>query len=259
MTLEAISGRINGAVEDGLLSVLIPSHNYGRFLPFTVESVIAQDYGPIELIIVDDGSSDDSKKIAKELLAASDRFVKSKVIALEKNRGKLGAINEGLAHLHGEYCIILDADDLLDANYASRCIAELNKTREKDPKVGFVYTDCHLISEIGEEIDRGRSTAFKPELIKQYSFIPEPAVVLTEILQQAGPFDESIRRGTKHHKWQRIINNGWWGQYIAEPMFSYRMHGNNLSGIGQRVIGEIRSGQGGERILSGYWPTVAGL
>ncbi|MGD8326136.1 MAG: glycosyltransferase family A protein [Sphingomonadales bacterium] len=259
MTLKATSGQINGVVEDGLLSILIPSHNYGRFLPFTVESVIAQDYGPIELIIVDDGSSDDSYKIAKELLAGSDRFVKSKVVPLEKNRGKLGAINEGMAYIHGEYCIILDADDLLDANYASRCIEELNKARKKDQKVAFVYTDCHLISEAGEEIDRGRSTAFKPELIKQYSFIPEPAVVLTEILKQAGPFDESIRRGTKHHKWQRIINNGWWGQHIAEPMFCYRMHGNNLSGIGQRVIGEIQSGQGGERILSGYWPTVAGL
>lgn len=259
MTLEAKEKQLNGAPSGALLSVLIPSHNYGRFLPKTVESVIAQDYGPIELIIVDDGSTDGSAELAEELLRTTQRFANSQVIKLSQNRGKLGAINVGMERVSGEYCIILDADDLLDANYASNCVEMMTRARLTDERVAFIYTDCHLISEHGEELDRGRSTAFKPELIKQYSFIPEPAVVLTHVLKEAGPFDESIRRGTKHHKWQRIINNGWWGRHIAEPMFSYRMHGDNLSGIGNRVIGEIRDGQGGERILSGYWPTAAAL
>jgi len=133
----------------------------------------------------------------------------------------------------------------------------MEEQRGKADRTAFVYTDCQLISETGEQLDRGRSTAFNPELIKQYSFIPEPAVVLTKVMHEAGPFDESIRRGTKHHKWQRIINNGWVGYHIAEPMFSYRMHTGNLSGIGRRVIGEIENGNNGERILSGYWPTTA--
>lgn len=259
MTLEAKNKQLNGAPSGALLSVLIPSHNYGRFLPQTVESVIAQDYGPIEIIIVDDGSKDGSAELAERLLSETQRFQNTKVVKLDQNRGKLGAINVGMEHVQGDYIIILDADDLLDNDYASSCISTLTKTRLEDDRVAFVYTDCHLVSEAGEELDRGRSTAFKPELIKQYSFIPEPAVVLTHVLREAGPFDETIRRGTKHHKWQRIINNGWWGRHIAEPMFSYRMHGDNLSGIGQRVIGEIKDGQGGERILSGYWPTAANL
>jgi hypothetical protein len=71
---------------------------------------------------------------------------------------------------------------------------------------------------------------------------------------EAGPYDETIRKGTKHHKWKRIVANGWRGLHIPEPLFSYRMHEGNLSGIGKRVIAEVEQGVGGERILSGYWP-----
>lgn len=241
----------------GLLSVIIPSYNYGRYIPHAIESVIAQDYGPIEIIVIDDGSTDGSQAIVQEIFDRTDRFERASVITLEENRGKLGAINVGMQEITGEYLIILDADDRLDSDYVSRCIAELKASQKKDQRIAFVYTDCHLISESGETLDRGRSTAFDPELIKQYSFIPEPALVMASIMHEAGPFDETIRRGTKHHKWQRIINNGWWGHHISEPMFAYRMHGDNISGIGRRVIGEIENGHGGERILSGYWPTTA--
>lgn len=239
----------------GLLSVIIPNHNYGRFIGETIASVFRQDYRPIELVIVDDGSTDHSLEAIREAIKRPNDLTRIEVVEMPSNAGKLAAINAGMKYCVGEYAVILDADDLLSDGYVSRCVADLKKARETDRHIGFVYTNCRLIDDDGTEIGQGKSTGFDPELIKRFSFIPEPAVTLMAALEEAGPFDESIRKGTKHHKWCRIIDNGWGGLHIAEPLFSYRMHDKNLSGIGNRVIDEIGGGHTGERILSGYWPT----
>ena len=131
---------------------------------------------------------------------------------------------------------------------------DLEEARAEDPSIAFLYTDCSLIAQDGSELDRGKSAAFDPALLERFSFVPEPALCLAAPVLEAAPYDETIRKGTKHHKWKKIVANGWMGKHLAEPLFCYRMHEGNLSGIGKRVIGEVESGIGGERILSGYWP-----
>ncbi|MFN3232028.1 MAG: glycosyltransferase family 2 protein [Alphaproteobacteria bacterium] len=239
----------------GLLSVIIPNYNYGAYIAETMASVAAQDYAPIELIVVDDASTDDSVKAMKASAADMGHLERVEIVPLDTNVGKLGAMNRGLEMIEGEYLIILDSDDRLVPDYASRCIAELKSAHAANQHIGFVYTDCNLISAEGDFLDRGRSTAFKPELLEIYSFIPEPAVCLASIVTDSAPYDESIRRGTKHHKWTRIVGKGWHGHYLPEPLFEYRMHDANISGIGKRVLDEVDEGKRGERILSGYWPT----
>jgi len=238
----------------GLLSVVIPNFNYGQFVAETIASVAAQTYAPIELIVVDDGSTDNSAEVIRQAVDAAGGLAHAEFIALEANVGKLGAINRGLQHVHGEYLIILDADDLLTPEYAAHTITALNEAHAEDPHIAFIYSDCMLISESGEMLDRGKSAAFSPELLDRYSFVPEPAMCLAAPVLEAAPYDEAIRKGTKHHKWKRIVANGWIGRHLAEPLFCYRMHDKNLSGIGKRVIDEVERGEGGERILSGYWP-----
>lgn len=238
-----------------LLSVLIPNHNYAGYIAEAINSVVAQDYGPIELIVVDDGSQDESLEIVDRVLSSVTRFANTEVVAIERNIGKLAAMNRALKMLSGEYCIVLDADDYLAPHYASSCIEMLSSARRQDSTVGFVYTDCNLISAEGAYLDCGKSTTFDPLLIEKFSFIPEPAVTVTRALREAAPFDETIRKGTKHHKWQRIIADGWRGIHLPEALFFYRMHEENLSGIGRRVLSEVEGGRNGERILSGYWPT----
>jgi len=240
---------------DGLLSVIIPNYNYGRFIEEAIRSVQRQSYAPVELVVVDDGSRDNSCKIVRDLLSRTNGISRQELVETEQNSGKLAAINTGLQHCSGEYCIVLDADDILSEDYARRCIDRLQTVRRNDQSVGFIYTNCKLVGKHGDVLGHGKSTAFDPGLIEEFSFIPEPAVVLMAAMIEAAPFDTSIRKGTKHHKWRRIIANGWAGNHIPEPLFSYRMHDDNLSGIGLRVLEEIDSGHRGERILSGYWPT----
>lgn len=244
----------NGSAE--LLSVIIPNLNYGSYIADAIYSVVDQDYDPIELIVVDDGSTDDSVAIVEKILRDITRFKNVELIKLDKNIGKLGAINRAIKRISGDYCIILDSDDYLTPAYASRCITELKQVRAENTKIAFVYTDCNLVGSARESLDRGRSRSFDPVLLQEFSYVPEPAVVLTAVMLEAGPFDERIRKGTKHHKWLRIVANGWHGQHLPEALFYYRMHENNLSGIGKRVLAEVQEGQRGHRILSGYWPTA---
>lgn len=240
---------------DGLLSVVIPNFNYARFVGESIASIAAQSYAPIELIVVDDASTDNSLDVIRAALDdAAGKLFSTRLIALEENVGKLGALNRAMPHARGHYFVIHDSDDLLSPGYATRTITELEAARAQDPAIAIIYTDCMLISQTGEQLDRGRSTAFDPALIERYSFIPEPAMCLAGPVMESTPYDETIRKGTKHHKWKRIIAAGWTGVHIPEPLFSYRMHDGNLSGIGKRVIAEVERGEGGERILSGYWP-----
>jgi glycosyltransferase involved in cell wall biosynthesis len=239
---------------DNLLSIIIPNHNYGQFIAETIACVDAQDYAPIELIIVDDASSDNSVEVITEAVKSLE-LSNVQIITVEENVGKLGAINRALEVVNGSYGMILDADDYVIPGYVTRCIAELEKARAIDPKIAFVYTDCNLIDAKGEYLDRGKSIPFDAEKVETLSYIPEPAVVLTKIMLETAPYDVKIRRGTKHHKWKRIVANGWKGQHIPEPLFSYRMHDANMSGIGKKVMAEVGEGKKGHVILSGYWPT----
>lgn len=240
-------------IRDDLLTVVIPNYGYGCYIQHAIDSVVAQDYGPIELIVVDDGSEDESISVAEKALSNQDQLHRHQIIALGENRGKLAALNTALQETLGHYFLILDSDDWLDSGYASRCIAELQAARLRDDSIGFVYTDCNLVGVDGEHIDRGRSTDFEAERVRRLSFLPEPALTLTRAIRSAAPFDETIRRATKHHKWRQIVAKGWTGHYLPEPLFFYRMHNRNMSGIGERVMSEAESGTRGERILSGYW------
>jgi len=244
--------------KDHLLTVLIPNHNYGNYIGKAIDSIFAQDYPAIELIIVDDGSNDNSVAEIQKKFQENNKLQRCELVVLEHNQGKLGAVNAAQDLLTGEFLITLDADDWLSPGYASRCISELRQKRLRDPDLGFIYSDCTLVDESGKLINYGRSTTFKRSLVEKLSFLPEPALMLTRAFKEVMPFDESIRVATKHHKWCRIVNNGWTGYHIAEPLFYYRMHLNNLSGIGKRIIFETDKGEYGERILSGYWGIAKG-
>lgn len=243
-------------LEKDLLTVLIPNYNYADYIASAIDSIYQQDYPAIELIVVDDGSTDDSVANAEKKLAQANSLRRTKLIVLAENRGKLGAINAVLDELKGEYLITLDADDCLTPGYASRCIGELRQRREQDPHLGFVYTDCNLVDENMNAIERGRSSAFDRDLVEHASYLPEPAVTMTQAFLDVAPFDESIRVATKHHKWKRMVALGWTGFHIAEPLFNYRMHTGQMSGIGDRILSETDRGDYGERLLSGYWQTA---
>jgi glycosyltransferase involved in cell wall biosynthesis len=238
------------------VSVIIPNYNYGQYVAETLDSVRAQTYQPLDIVVVDDGSSDDSGAVIEQSLARFNGVRRTVFHRQPVNAGKLSALNAVMHEMTAPYTLTLDADDLLEPDYIERCLNTLIEARRQDPQIALVYSDCLLIDRNGAFIDRGRSTAFDAEKLQTMSYIPEPALCLNEACIGVMPFDPRIKVGTKHHKWLRMIKQGWKGLYIAEPLIRYRMHDHNLSGIGNRVLSELESGQRGERILSGYWVAV---
>lgn len=117
---------------DATVTVVIPCHNYGRFLPGAVSSATGQAGVEVDVVIVDDCSADDSAEVAARLVSADPRV---RLIRHEVNRGPVEAFNRGLATATGEFLVRLDADDLLTPGSLARAV----RLARRFPSVGLVY------------------------------------------------------------------------------------------------------------------------
>ena len=100
-----------------LISVIIPAYNAETRIKYTLESIIKQDYEELEIILVDDVSTDNTASAAREVLSSSSR--KFTVITHERNRGECASRNTGIEHAKGKYICFVDADDMLEENFVS--------------------------------------------------------------------------------------------------------------------------------------------
>ncbi len=122
-----------------LVSIIINNYNYGRFLAQAIDSALRQTHPPVEVIVVDDGSTDDSRSII-------DRYGARVVPVRKDNGGQASALNAGVAHCHGEVVIFLDADDLLLPDIAARVAAVF----EAQPEVAKVQYRLEVVDEWGK-------------------------------------------------------------------------------------------------------------
>lgn len=216
-----------------LASVLIPAFNRVEYIKETVESVLSQDYEKIELICIDDGSTDGTYEI---LTQYADE---GKLILLthpgRDNRGQAASLNLGLQRAKGDYIAILDSDDLflpdkieVQANYLN-----------KHPEVGLVYS-------MGEAVDgdgRWLYDIHSPEhvetndpnavLMDCYFLLPQNALVRRSVYEQVGFFEESFRAAQDHDMLIRIAEKTCFA-FIPTKLFQYRRHGDSISSNGQR-------------------------
>ena len=172
---------------------------------------------------------------------------------MDLNVGINRALNKGIPLIKGDIAVILDADDMLSPDYITRTRRVLLEGENNG--VGFVYSDSVLINANGEVIGRGISHEFDVELLMSKSYIPGCATTLTKALEAALPLDENIRVNTKVFRWREIVRQGFKGIYIPEQLFNYRMHRDNISGIGPRVIHAVSNGET-HHLLEGYWGTA---
>ena len=242
---------------DSLVSVIVCNYNHGRYVERAIESLAEQTHGRIELRLIDDASTDASPPVMSRLAERfRTRFVSVDINFRGDNAGKLACMNMSLPGVRGDLVLVLDADDLLRPSFLKESIEALGENRRRDPSVAFVYSDCELIDSNGRILGIGRSQPWDPDLLEQSSYIPGCALTLAEALRSGAPFDESVRIGTKHHTWLRLKRAGWRGLHLPHPLFSYRLHPNNNSGIGARLLPELNGSRQSERLLGRDWPTA---
>jgi glycosyltransferase involved in cell wall biosynthesis len=194
-----------------LVSVIIAVHNGASHLEAAIGSVRTQDYAPIEIIVVDDGSTDDSPRIAARLGA---------IVLCQENSGPGAARNRGVAHARGEIVAFLDQDDLWQPAKIRRQVEAL--TAQPD-QVSLVLTD-YLVE---NEIPRW----FKQELLDapHPGWAPSALAVRRETFLRVGLFDERFRAGSDMDWFIRAKEMGLAIETIDEPLLRRRIHERNDS------------------------------
>jgi len=173
--------------ESPLVSVIIPNYNHARYLPQAIDSVLAQDYPHYEIIVVDDGSTDDSRTVAARY---QDRIE----YIWQKNRGLSAARNTGLQTARGDLIGLLDADDLYEPDFLSTMVDILQTA----PEFEAVYCGYQFVDEQNRALFQQETRAIPPAqlypaLIEGNFLVPESMLARRHCYEAVGPFDESLR------------------------------------------------------------------
>jgi glycosyltransferase involved in cell wall biosynthesis len=142
------------------VSVLIPTYNAVHFLPISIESALSQSYQDFEIIIIDDGSSDNTKEVAHSYIDKNPHKIR---YFWQENKGLAMARNSGIAQSQGEYLALLDSDD----KWLPCRLQEGVKILDADPSVGLVHGKVTCIDNNGNEVRTGKRN---PKFLSGYIF-----------------------------------------------------------------------------------------
>lgn len=214
-----------------LVSVIIPAYNCARYLPAAIESALAQSYPKTEIIVVDDGSTDETPDLLRKY---------PQVTAIRQNNGGLShARNTGINNARGDYIALLDGDDIWPKDKLQEQMAII----EADPGIGLLFGNARRFADDGwteaplfERYGLGagyfgdaRQVIDPLRKLLRMNFIPVGTVVVKKSwLVEAGLFDEKFRRVEDWDIWLRVALHHPF--HFSEKVWKLkRVHSTNLS------------------------------
>jgi glycosyltransferase involved in cell wall biosynthesis len=206
-----------------LVSVIVPVYNRERFLAAALDSVFAQDYRPLEVIVVDDGSTDGTAAVARSYPEVRYLY--------QSNQGVAAARNAGVAASRGELLAFLDSDDLWASNKLSSQVGFLLA----HPQVGLVL--CHMDTFLEPGIER--PAWIKPHLLEgaNPANLPSALVVRRSVFERVGNFDAAYVVSEDVDWFARAKDLRIPLHFLPEALLHRRVHAGNLSQqvkLGQR-------------------------
>lgn len=209
--------------DEPLVSVVIATYNMGLYLPEAVRSVLGQTWRNFELIVIDDGSEDDTEAQIQPCLNDSRlRYIR------QENQGQPRAKNAGISEAKGDFIAFCDADDLWAPDKLAVQIPAF-----ADPEVGVVYSEVNYMDENGHIIDKeaveGRYSGTVTNHLVLSNIVPfGTAVIRRECVERDGVFDETLPMGIDWDLWLRYSVN-WKFQYIPQETYTYRVWSGQMS------------------------------
>lgn len=206
-----------------LVSVIIPNFNYGNYLGRAIDSVLSQDYPAIEIIVVDDGSTDDSIKI---LESYGSRIMLIRNI----NYGAPTARNFGISHSKGDYIAYLDADDFWERTKVSKQMSLIKASNSL-----LVYCQMNIVNIEEEIIGRTNDTKsgdFKNHFLENpvsTPFIPSTLLMSRDLVSLAGYWDTTFRSPSEDFDYLRRCSKFTHFMLVDELLVSHREHSNSLT------------------------------
>jgi glycosyltransferase involved in cell wall biosynthesis len=184
-------------LEEPLVSIVTPSYNQAKYLETTIRSVILQDYGSIEYLVLDGGSSDGSKEILESYDQQIDYWVS------ERDQGQADAINHGLRMAKGDILAWINSDDV----YLPGAVGEAVEALKRFPDAGMVYGDGIMVGEQLEILDRHRYPQLSLVDLLSFEVLLQPAVFMRKsVLEEVGYLDTSYDLILDHELWVRIAS-----------------------------------------------------
>lgn len=238
-TKDANSTTASPKMAKPFVSIVMPVFNAAAYVKETIDSALEQTYRDIEIIAVDDGSSDGSLA----LLRSYEPRIK---VLNQVNCGQGRARNRGVELSTGELLAFLDADDLWDPTKVERQVSVLTQ----HPDALAAYCDHRIIDAKGKVTGPSGALAqprTSGQLLRNLilgNFIISPSLMMMRrtAFEQVGGFDESLRQNDDYDLWMRVAANGPI-LYMLDTLVSYRRHGRNLY-VGESLeshLGVLRS------------------
>lgn len=204
------------------ISIIIPTYNYARFLPEAIESVLKQTYKDYEIIVVDDGSTDNTKEII-------DKYKDKIRYIYQENKGLPSARNTGIKSAKGEYFAFLDSDDVFLPEKLELQIGRF----DRNSSLGMVYTYRCFFNEKGvrkKSISENRFLVGKiqTELFLGNVIPVSSTVVNRKCFEKVGLFDESLTSAEDYDLWLRL-SHYFEVDCVPMPLVKIRLHSSNMS------------------------------
>jgi len=209
-----------------LVTIVIPSYNHELFIADAIKSVISQSYEEIELIIIDDGSSDESVKIIESFTEKCQNRFKNFIFVSRENKGLPRTLNEALEHTAGKYFAMLSSDDILLKEKTSKLVEYL----EKHESIAGIFAGIHLIDENRKPsrtlVPKEGIWSFSDILNKKCNLYAPTMMVRTSALKEVGGYWEDVKLEDRAML-LKLSYAGFKFATIPDVVANYRWHQNN--------------------------------
>jgi glycosyltransferase involved in cell wall biosynthesis len=220
---------------NGKVSVIIPNYNYAQYVGEAIESVMNQSYKDIEIVVVNNGSTDNSMEVL-------EKYSKKILLINQENLGQSGARKTGLEAATGDYIAFLDADDKWDSKKIEKQMLLFT------PKVELVYCGINSFSEKSQKIIATEIPTFRGSCSDAFIEYPGVSIVLSgestsiftrSLLNKVGGFDSELNSAAGWDFFRRCSKFTHF-DFVPEPLINYRLHSSNMSNSFQGTIMDIR-------------------
>lgn len=217
---------------DPLVTIYITNYNYENFIEQAINSVLEQSYSNIELYIIDDGSTDNSKEKIEKYAS-----LQNVNIVYQQNKGLNTTNNIALRLANGKYIVRLDADDYL----VMHAIELMVNVLESDKDLGLVFPDYFLIDKNNIILSEIKRHDFRKD-VKLYDQPAHGACTMIRVafLKELGGYNEAYSCQDGYELWIKFIAK-FKVTNLPQPLFHYRQHGNNLTSNENRILATRRS------------------
>lgn len=221
------------------VSVIIPTYNRAHFVREAIESVLRQTYRDFEIIVVDDGSKDNTREVIEGLNNPQIRYI------YQENQGVSGAMNTGIMASRAELITWVASDNIVFEEYLQKCVDFM----EQHPEVGFCQIQAYPVDEKGRLMwwKKKRGSKINPvrsgrELILGLLFRGDvnADIIRRQCFEEVGLFDRSLRVGEDIDMWLRLSRK-YAGGYLSEPLAKARIHPKSITH--QKKLEELESSQ----------------